>query len=113
MGLAGAAAFAWLVFSLFAAFRTAMRDLKKHPPDQIWFWRAIVVGYVLGLAGILTHGLAANTFIIVRIMEPFWFLTATVVAIPHAMSAKFAAPPAPPEKKPERKYALQPWTERW
>ncbi|HPI75948.1 MAG TPA: hypothetical protein PLK80_04385 [bacterium] len=113
MGVAGAAAFIWLVFSLFSAFRTAMRELKKYPSDQIWFWRAIVVGYILGFAGILTHGLAANTFIIVRIMEPFWFLAATVVAIPHAMAAKFAAPPAPVEKKPERKYALQPWIERW
>jgi hypothetical protein len=28
----------------------------------------------------LFHALGANTFIIVRIMEPFWFITAVVVS---------------------------------
>jgi hypothetical protein len=30
----------------------------------------------------ITHAIGANTFIIVRIMEPFWFLTAMAVALP-------------------------------
>jgi hypothetical protein len=32
----------------------------------------------------LIHGIGANTFIIVRIMEPFWLLTALIVALPEA-----------------------------
>ncbi len=30
----------------------------------------------------LVHAIGANTFIIVRIMEPFWFLTAIIIMIP-------------------------------
>jgi hypothetical protein len=31
----------------------------------------------------LVHGIGANTFIIIRIMEPFWLLTALLVALPE------------------------------
>jgi hypothetical protein len=41
------------------------------------------MGYMAGFIGLLFHGLGANTFIIVRIMEPFWFLTAMVVMFPE------------------------------
>ena len=40
------------------------------------------MGFIAGFVGLLFHGLGANTFIIVRIMEPFWFMTALVVMIP-------------------------------
>jgi hypothetical protein len=33
------------------------------------------------LVGLLVHGIGANTFIIVRIMEPFWFLAGIVIAL--------------------------------
>ncbi|MBI4620325.1 MAG: hypothetical protein HY739_09220, partial [Desulfobacterales bacterium] len=33
-------------------------------------------------AAMLTHAIGANTFIIVRIMEPFWFLAAIVIMLP-------------------------------
>ena len=42
----------------------------------------------------LTHGIGANTFIIVRIMEPFWFLTAIVIMIPQVASRLPADPSA-------------------
>jgi hypothetical protein len=41
------------------------------------------MGYLAGFIGLLYHGIGANTFIIVRIMEPFWFVTAMVVMIPE------------------------------
>jgi hypothetical protein len=34
------------------------------------------------LAGLVGHGISASTFIIVRIMEPFWFLMGLVAAYP-------------------------------
>jgi hypothetical protein len=40
------------------------------------------LGFIAGFVGLLFHGLGANTFIIVRIMEPFWFMAALVVMIP-------------------------------
>jgi hypothetical protein len=30
---------------------------------------------------LLVHAIGANTFIIVRIMEPFWFLTGIIIAL--------------------------------
>ncbi|MBI5233968.1 MAG: hypothetical protein HY880_06410, partial [Deltaproteobacteria bacterium] len=37
-------------------------------------------GMLAGLAALTAHALSANTFIIVRIMEPFWLGAALVVA---------------------------------
>ncbi len=46
------------------------------------FFKGISLGFVAGIVGMVAHGLSTNTFIIVRIMEPFWFLAAIVMAIP-------------------------------
>jgi hypothetical protein len=45
--------------------------------------RGISMGFLAGFIGLLVHAIGANTFIIVRIMEPFWFVTAMVVMIPE------------------------------
>jgi hypothetical protein len=34
------------------------------------------------IIGILVHGIGANSFIIIRIMEPFWLIAAIVLAMP-------------------------------
>jgi hypothetical protein len=39
------------------------------------------VGLIAGLVGLLVHAIGANTFIIVRIMEPFWFVTGIIIAL--------------------------------
>src|SRR5436309_1489598 len=58
--------------------------------------RGLALGFVAGTAGLLGHALGANTFIIVRIMEPFWFFAAVVVALPGLAPAETAAAaPAP------------------
>jgi len=47
------------------------------------FNRGLSLGFVGGFIGLLVHAVGANTFIIVRIMEPFWFVLAMVVIIPE------------------------------
>ena len=42
---------------------------------------ALGLGLIAGLAGLAVHGIGANTFIIVRIMEPFWLLVGLAVAL--------------------------------
>ena len=37
------------------------------------------MGLIAGLVGLLVHGLGSNTFIIVRIMEPFWLVVGLVM----------------------------------
>jgi O-antigen ligase len=74
-GIIGMLAFAWLVYAL---FKVGLSTWKKQPDDLL---RGLSVGLIAGLVGLLAHAIGANTFIIVRIMEPFWFLVGIVVAL--------------------------------
>jgi hypothetical protein len=56
------------------------------------FYRSLAMGYLAGLVALLVHGIGANTFIIVRIMEPFWFFTAIIVLLPTLVATR---PPSP------------------
>ena len=46
------------------------------------FHKGLAIGCLAGFTGLLFHAIGANTFIIVRIMEPFWFVAAMVIMIP-------------------------------
>jgi len=61
-------------------FRQTYRSFKSAVDP---FQRGLCMGFLAGFVGLLFHGIGANTFIIVRIMEPFWFATAMVVMIPE------------------------------
>ncbi len=50
------------------------------------FHKGLSMGFIAGFLGLLAHAIGANTFIIVRIMEPFWFLLGMVVMIPELES---------------------------
>jgi O-antigen ligase len=76
-GVVGFAAFLWLVWSVLRSGVGAFRALGD-PRD-----RGLALGFVAGTVGLLTHALGANTFIIVRIMEPFWFFAGIVVMLRH------------------------------
>jgi O-antigen ligase len=75
-GIIGMLAFAWLIYALFGVGISTLQDAQDHH-----LLRGLSVGLIAGLVGLLVHALAANTFIIVRIMEPFWFLTGIVIAL--------------------------------
>jgi hypothetical protein len=74
-GLVGLAAFLWLLYSLvrqgWRTYQTARGDWE----------RGLSIGYLAGMAGLVLHALGSNTFIIVRIMEPFWFFTGVVTLL--------------------------------
>ncbi len=76
-GIIGLAAFAWLAWCI---WRLAI-DRFRNASDR--FSRGLTLGFLAGYIAMLVHGIGANTFIIVRIMEPFWLLTALVVALPE------------------------------
>ena len=72
----------FLFFALMLAiYRNARQTHRLYTEDP--FYLGITTGYLAGFFAMLTHGIGANTFIIVRIMEPFWFLTAIVIMIPQ------------------------------
>lgn len=72
MGLLGLASFLWLLYTLLREGFHSYREADG------WWEEGICIGYLAGLLGLMFHALAANTFIIVRIMEPFWFFTGAV-----------------------------------
>lgn len=77
-GAFGLIAFIWIAITI---FRNALLNLKKFSQDD--FARGLTVGFIAGFVGLLFHSFGAATFIIIRIMEPFWFLTAIVMMLPE------------------------------
>jgi len=65
---------------LVAICRQALKTWRQYTDDS--FYMGVSTGFLAGFFGMLIHAIGANTFIIVRIMEPFWFLTAIVIMIP-------------------------------
>ena len=75
-GLLGLTIFLWLIFSI---FKTSI-DTFKTTQDTLL--KSISLCVISSLVGLLFHSVGANTFIIIRIMEPFWFLCGLVSVIP-------------------------------
>jgi len=75
-GLVGLLSFLYLLFSLFQH----LHRIKSKVLDTSY--RGIITGFQAGYIGLLVHSLGTNTFIIVRIMEPFWFLVAIITMLP-------------------------------
>ncbi|MBM4272716.1 MAG: hypothetical protein FJ139_11270 [Deltaproteobacteria bacterium] len=76
-GLVGIIAFFILIYSIF------MNALQSYRNSNDPLFIGLTLGYLAGFFAMLTHAIGANTFIIVRIMEPFWFLTAMIIMIPE------------------------------
>src|SRR3989442_12606202 len=69
-GLLGLVAFFVLIGSIFRICITSYLQAT----DQ--FSRGIALGFLLGFLALLVHAVGSNTFLIVRIMEPFWLFAA-------------------------------------
>lgn len=76
LGVIGLGAFLWLMWT---TFRIGLHNYRNARSE---FTRGISLGYLAGLGGLLVHALGSTTFIIIRIMEPFWLLTAVVLLLP-------------------------------
>ncbi len=99
VGLIGTVLFVWIMVRIFFC---AWRVFKNTPN---WTHKAFALGYLASFFGLIVHSMGTITFYIVRIMEPFWFLTAIIVFIylqleKEQREAKSRAAPAPaaPEK---------------
>ena len=95
-GVVGFLAFVWLQVSL---FRRSLAVLKAARDP---LFKGVALGFLAGYMGLLTHALGTNTFVIVRIMEPFWFLAGMVMLIPQLEAAQ-STPPSREGSEPRRR----------
>lgn len=77
LGIGGFIIFLWLIGSI---FKGAYRSFKScNTPIH----KGLSLGLIAALSGLIIQSFAVNTFVIIRIMEPFWFLTAIVMRLPE------------------------------
>jgi O-antigen ligase len=75
-GLVGFVAFCFLIYRLWRAAWEAF--LAEVDP----VCKGVAYGFILGLVAVLGHSVGANSFIIIRIMEPFWLFAGFVMLLP-------------------------------
>ncbi len=76
LGLAGLLAFLWLLWTILK------NSLGIHKKMQCELYKGLTLGFLAGFIGLAIHSVTSNTFIIIRIMEPFWFMAGIVVMLP-------------------------------
>lgn len=79
-GIIGIISFILLIAAIFKQGNMVFRETSDI------FHKGLSMGFLAGFIGLLVHAIGANTFIIVRIMEPFWFVLAMVAMIPELES---------------------------
>jgi len=83
-GLLGLAAFLLLLYAL---FRNALRIYKTSRDD---LYKGLALGFLAGHVGMIVHAISTNTFILIRVMEPYWFLEAMIMTIPRLERSKMS-----------------------
>jgi len=86
LGLMGMLVLVWLFYTIlsetFNAYKYSRNKLNK----------GLCIGYICGIIGLLVHATTANTFFLIRIMGPFWFLTGLIFLIPQLYFDEMAKP---------------------
>ncbi|MBU0479203.1 O-antigen ligase family protein [bacterium] len=77
-----------LIWIIIAAIKNALRNLKQQSEP---LYKGLCLGFLAGAVCLSAHALGANTFIIIRIMEPFWFVAGMVMALPYLKGENIAA----------------------
>ncbi|MBI3812843.1 MAG: O-antigen ligase family protein [Nitrospinae bacterium] len=75
-GILGFAAFAMMLIAL------VRQGIHSFHTVTDRFYKGLSIGFIAGTAAMIAHGIGSNTFIIVRIMEPYWFFAAMVILLP-------------------------------
>jgi len=88
-GVVGLMAFLFLLYRLFRLGLDRFRYSGEDP-----FSRGLAIGFLGGFVCLLFHAIGSNTFIIVRIMQPFWLVTGLVFML-HTVAKEL------PEEKVE------------
>jgi hypothetical protein len=76
LGIIGLLAFLWLLWII---YKNSL-DIYRQMDDNLY--KGLTLGFMAGFVGLAVHALTANTFILIRIMEPFWFITGIIMMLP-------------------------------
>jgi O-antigen ligase len=79
IGAIGLSALLWLFWSI---LKHSFGVYKKMYDE---LYKGLTLGFIAGFIGLATHAITANTFIILRIMEPFWFIAAIIMMLPKLL----------------------------
>lgn len=74
-GIVGLTAFLLLIYTVWAYAKNTFRNTKDP------YLKGLSLGLMAGLVGLMGHGIGSTTFIVLRIMEPFWFFVGMVVVL--------------------------------
>ncbi len=85
LGETGIIGFSIFILLIITIFRHSLHIFNNIEDE--WA-QGLALGFLAGFVGLLFHCFSANTFIIVRIMEPFWFLAAMVIMLPDLEGEK-------------------------
>jgi hypothetical protein len=75
VGLVGFFTFFWLIFKVYKETIKIFKTIKEQK------FKPLPLCIISSLTGLLFQSIGANTFIIIRIMEPFWFLCGMVMVL--------------------------------
>jgi O-antigen ligase len=81
IGAIGFLALLWLLWSI---FKHSIIVYKKMDDE---FYKGLVLGFIAGFIGLAFHAVTTNTFILIRIMEPFWFVTGIIMMLPKLLDS--------------------------
>ncbi|MFQ5706391.1 MAG: O-antigen ligase family protein [bacterium] len=76
LGLLGLCAFLGLLYVILKEVWHIYKNVRTP------FARGLTLGLFAGTIALMTHSFGTNTFIIVRIMEPYWFVMGMVLVLP-------------------------------
>ena len=88
-GLLGILTFGWVLIRLFGMVKEVLRT---EVVQNDGFAKGITIGFLGGFSGLLVQAISTNTFIIIRIMEPFWIMAAIVLSLPSLLAKKEEEP---------------------
>lgn len=84
VGIVGFMIFIWMLVTIFINGWKTFRTIDDN------YFKGLTLGFMAGFVGLLVQAMTGNVFIIVRIMEPFMFMTAVVMSLPNLF---FKGPP--------------------
>ena len=82
VGLLGFILFYWVLARLFKMAKDVLGTEVVKSDD---LGMGLSVGFLAGFIGLIFSAIGTNTFLVIKIMEPFWFMAAIVLSLPRLL----------------------------